>query len=160
MKQITIKHKTFGENVVSFDDADESLVSQFNWTLHRVHRTLYCVHRRMTKGVEYRVYMHRLLMGNPEGCLVDHKDGNGLNNTRNNLRKCDRTDNARNSRLYSRNSTGFKGVTRHNDKFRASIVVNGKRKHLGVFDDAKMAAETYNSHAVRCFGEFAKPNIL
>jgi hypothetical protein len=68
---------------------------------------------------EHRVYvnsgstaMHRLLLGAVRGQVVDHIDGNGLNNTRANIRIVTTAANAANARLSKRNKSGIKGVSR------------------------------------------------
>lgn len=92
--------------------------------------------------------------------LWDHKDENGLNNTRKNLRKCCAIQNAQNRSKYKCNSTGFKGVTldkrcRHKP-FRADIKVSKKRVFLGNFSTAQEAGNAYIAAALKYHGEFAK----
>lgn len=90
--------------------------------------------------------------------MVDHIDGNGLNNTRVNLRVANSTENARNTRLRKDNTSGFKGVTWHkkNRKWRAVIKVDGGQKHLGMFDTLEAAYAAYCKAALHYFGEFAR----
>lgn len=90
-------------------------------------------------------FMHRLIMGidgqNWEAGMVDHKDFNGLNNTRLNLRVVNKSDNMLNrSRPPTTNTTGVLGVGRLRGKWRATISYRKKFRHLGLFD-SKVEAE-------------------
>lgn len=106
------------------------------------------------------VRMHTLIMG-ARG--VDHRDGDGLNNTRANLRFATNQQNARNRRVDGKNNTtGYKGVIRRTDrpgKFRARIVINGRARYLGDFNDPVRAARANDDAARAHFGEFARLNF-
>jgi hypothetical protein len=101
-----------------------------------------------------------MLLGNSSVSVVDHKDGNGLNNRRGNLRSCTRKQNAANRRLATNNKSGYKGVhwskTRH--KWVAQIGVDKKCINLGAFIDPWEAAQAYNTAALIEWGEFALLN--
>jgi hypothetical protein len=95
--------------------------------------------------------------------LVDHKDRNGLNNQKENLRICDYSKNAQNSKrnpIYG--SSNYKGVYlyKRTNKYRANIKLKGKRIYLGYFDSDKEAALAYNKKAIELFGEYACLNII
>lgn len=104
------------------------------------------------EGRRHRIKMHRLVLavalgGWPQG-MVDHINGDPLDNRRANLRLVDRKGNAQNRRRASRNSsTGYLGVcrTRRSQKFpfRARIRVDGKQFDLGGFETAEAAYEAY-----------------
>jgi hypothetical protein len=102
--------------------------------------------------------MHHLIVHVPEGMEVDHKDGNGLNNVRSNLRVCTHQQNLFNRRKNRSSTTGYKGVTPHRDKFQAQIGFNGKNIYLGLFPTAKEAHEVYVAKARELFGDFANIN--
>ena len=87
--------------------------------------------------------LHRWLMNCPDGLDVDHKNHDTLNNTRENLRNVTRLENAQNQRLRQTNNSGYIGVcwSKGKGKWSASICINGKGKHLGVFNDIKDAAD-------------------
>ena len=89
---------------------------------------------------------------------LDHIDLNKSNNAINNLREASYSENIANSLIRKTNSCGFKGVTRHKEKFKAAIMVNRKRIHLGIFTLQKEAAEAYDSAAIHYFGAFALTN--
>jgi len=106
------------------------------------------------------IFMHREILGlgsnDPE---VDHRDGDGLNNRRNNLRIATCSEN-RSNRVRAEQSTApYKGITRHGNKWRARIGINGTRIHLGTFESAEEAAKTYDEAAKRIHMEFARLNF-
>lgn len=94
-----------------------------------------------------------------DGKLIDHRDGNGLNNLPSNLRIATSTENSRNRRKNSNNQSGYKGVCWCARKWRAAIRVNGKLKHLGYFENVTDAALAYDVAAIHYFGEFAHLNF-
>lgn len=103
------------------------------------------------------VKLHRFLTGWP---LVDHVNGNGLDNRRSNLRPATPAENARNRAVRVDSRTGLKGVHRRPDgRFRARIQVGDTRVHLGVFDTATAAADAYDTAAIQAFGPFARLNL-
>lgn len=110
----------------------------------------------MTRSRKPSISMHRLLMDAAPGYIVDHIDRNPLNNTLENLRVCTKQENSINTGVRSDNSVGFKGVSfqKKSGKFRAYIGVNGKQRHLGLFDKAEDAAARYMEVAQELFGAF------
>ncbi len=122
-------------------------------------RTFYA--QRNTRGADGRhtsQRMHTFLTGWPE---VDHRNGDGLDNRRENLRAATRTQNMANTRLRSNNTSGFKGVSFDNRTARwiAAIRLDGHSYFLGRFDVPEEAARAYDAAALRLFGEFARINF-
>jgi hypothetical protein len=103
-------------------------------------------------------YLHRLLMDAPADKDVDHRNGEGLDNRRGNLRLCTESQNLGNSRIRVDNTSGYKGVHRFCGRWRARIALNGKRRSLGMFADPWEAAQAYNRAALEQWGEFALLN--
>ncbi len=103
--------------------------------------------------------MHRVIMGITDLDIeVDHRDGNGLNNRRDNLRVATPTNNQQN-RKYSWASSGMKGVQLlKSGKYTAGIRYMKKQIHLGTFQTLEDAARAYNTKASELFGEFAHLN--
>jgi hypothetical protein len=94
------------------------------------------------------------------GEQIDHKNGNGLDNRRDNLRKATATENNRNRmKLRAPCASKYKGVWRHYDKWGAAIWDKGKSIKLGRFDTEAKAAEAYDAAARRLHGEFARVNF-
>ena len=103
--------------------------------------------------------MHCALFDCPEGLERDHKDRNGLNNTRDNIRIATRSQNQANTRHT--NQTGFRGtyLSRQPDTWYAQARIGGKLTHLGTFSRPVDAAKAYDEAILREFGEFAVLNF-
>lgn len=130
------------------DDADYEQISRYSWRYVRIHTSEYAV----IKGRRDLFFMHRLLINPPSGHEVDHQDGNGLNNTRHNLRVVS----------HAQNISKHKGVVWHkpSSKWRARITVAGLRISLGLFPTELDAARAYNEAALKYHGEFARLNDI
>jgi len=136
--------------------ADFERLNKYKWTASKGAGTWYA--RRQSRGKT--IFMHREIMQAPDGLVVDHIDGNGLNNHPRNLRLCTHRQNAYNSRT-ARGTSRYKGVCYDPDtgKWRASINHRGKHYHLGLFDTEIEAAHAYDAKARALFGEYAYLNF-
>lgn len=124
------------------DDQDFEWLTKFKWHFQKPNKngTGYAARwQHESKGVRRLVMMHRQILGLREGEKGDHKNGDGLLNIRENLRQATSSENGMNKKMLSNNTTGFKGVHRHRDKFFARIYLNRKHIHLGTFDTAEDA---------------------
>jgi hypothetical protein len=138
------------------DAADYERVSRYKWCVSGSGNRLYAV--RSDRG--RHVSMHRLLTNAPRGMVVDHIDGNGLNNRRSNLRVCTQRQNLYNSRPKGKSSR-FKGVCWDKNRRQWIVLIsNGERSiHVGRFDDEVEAARAYDRKAFELFGEYAWLNF-
>lgn len=115
-------------------------------------------------GFKRRIYAtHRVIFMMHYGffpLMVDHIDGDKLNNKIENLRAVTALENARNSKKQKNNSSGFKGVYFDNQikKFRSSITVLNKTIHLGNFNNIKDAANAYSIASKKYHGEYGRVN--
>jgi hypothetical protein len=106
------------------------------------------------------IYMHRLLANTPDGMITDHINGDKLDNRRDNLRPCTKSQNAMNTGIRKDNRSGYKGVHHNNPKansklWKSEIKYNGKRIFLGYFDDAHEASKVYQSACAKYHGHFS-----
>lgn len=140
------------------DDEDFEKVSVYKWRFDGRYATTV-----IDKESQRKVYMHRLITNAATGELIDHKNGDRLDNRKENLRIASFRENAANCRLHAHNTTGYKGVyrfSRGNKRWRASITFNDKQLSLGYYDNPIDAAKAYNAKALELFGEFARLNII
>jgi len=129
-----------------------------------------------------RKSIHRVVMGNPEGMDIDHINGERLDNRKENLRVCTRSQNSQNKKLRSDSKSGFKGVKftpEHKEKYTSKktgetyVRVSKNKKpyqayirppqsrsiKLGCYATAEEAARVYDKKAIELFGEFAYLNF-
>lgn len=112
--------------------------------------------RRGQNGRRRTETLARVILGIDSGLYADHISGDRLDNRDENLRPATPAQNTYNQRLRRRSVTGLKGVSPARDKYRASIKVDGRRIHLGVFDTAEAAFKVYQGAASELHGEFAR----
>jgi len=142
----------------SLDDEDYDRAQAFRW-----HKTAngYVAGTVIEQGARKRVYLHRWLLDAQPGQLVDHLDGNPLNNRRANLRLATRSQNQANRRRNRTSRSRYKGVTWHQGQQRwmARLQVNGRRITIGYYADPLQAAYEYDAFARTYFGEYARLNF-
>ena len=143
------------------DEQDYEFLSRWKWKPQFSYNSVYAVRSGMVNGKRKHFAMHRQIMGFPI-LDVDHKDGNGLNNRRSNLRTATDGQNQANQTIRKQAKTSrFKGVSkRDRDKaWRAAIQINGARIYLGSFFEESEAAKAYDQAARKAWGEYAFTNF-
>jgi len=142
----------------TIDAADVHLVEGFNWRALVTSSAVYAVRTDCSGQKQRKIYLHRVIMGDPESVYVDHRDSDGLNNRRGNLRAATRSQNNHNSRVRTDNTSGIKGVVWHKPrgKWAARIKLNGKNRHLGLFRCPTAAALAYAKASRALHGEFGR----
>lgn len=153
MKQITTKNN----DIILVDDDDFEYLNQYTWHLTK---NGYVRTNMRIDGIWKKQLMHKLITNTTSDEQVDHRDRNGLNNQRDNLRLCTNGQNQQNRGLGKNNTSGFCGVwwNKRNKKYVAGIRASGQKIHLGYFDDKIEAAKIYNEAALKYHGEFATLN--
>lgn len=145
-----------GDEVI-FDECDRQIVESRKWYIDRAHLPLRYV---ITTNLPH-LKLHRLITSCPVGMVVDHINGNALDNRRDNLRVCSQQDNLRNRLLRRDSKTGFKGVgvQSRGGGFLARIGGGTNKRHLGTFKTAYEAAIAYDKAAIARYGDFACLNF-
>jgi hypothetical protein len=157
IKRIYLTQKQF----TIVDEEDYDYLIQWAWHANRNKNQYYAATNMKLKEVAYTCFMHNLIaermgiVGN-----ADHKNRDGLDNRRSNLRLADDSQNNINRGLRLDSTSGYKGVCYRKDtnKWRAYITCKRERISLGSFKTAEEAAQAYNNAAIRLFGEYAYLN--
>jgi hypothetical protein len=147
-----------GGHVALVDDCDYERVSAVKWYMHKNRGG--GIYARGRVGPERRLtLMRRFILGATGAESVDHRDGNTLNNTRENLRLATTSQNMMNS--APKKGRRFKGVFRYNrgPRWLVLIGVDGRQRRVGVFDSEEDAARAYDGAARKLHGEFARLNF-
>ena len=105
-----------------------------------------------------KVLLHRLLLSTPKGAVVDHKNGDKLDNRLSNIRNCSQGQNAQNQSVKSNSRQKYKGIYQKANRYVARIKHNYKSIYIGIFETAEEAARAYDKKAVELRGEFARLN--
>lgn len=141
------------------DAEDFERVAFFSWC-YRMLRG--CEHANRTarkndwRSAKQSIFLHQEVLRTTEP--IDHRNGNGLDNRKQNLRLAAQQQNLWNRRVRNDSSTGVKGITRVNSRWRARIKVNERAVHLGYFDTQEDAGRAYDAAARKFYGEFACTN--
>jgi hypothetical protein len=156
MKTIPIVIKGFDETLqamVNDEDYEESI--RYKWRLSKGGYPI--------TGDTYLLSLHRLVAIRfldvskiSKGVrVIDHINGNKLDNQRNNLRIIANKENSQNRKMHKNNTTGFRGVVRRRDrgKFVSTIRIGNFIRTIGYFDTAEEAAIEYDRYAKTFFGE-------
>lgn len=140
------------------DDEDYEILSKYKW---------YCTNAGYAQKDIYKekkkYLMHRVILNAFKGEVVDHINGNPLDNRKQNLRKSTQCLNTKNVKCNRRNNTsGYKGVSfnKKYQKWEAYITFNYKHIFLGYFDKKNDAGKSYNNKAKELFGEYSNLNKI
>ena len=147
MKEIILKNGL----IALVDDEDYDLVSVRRWVHHKVDHLSYAQASFDGKNL----LMHRVVMRAKTGQVIDHRDGNGLNNQKSNLRFCTQRQNSANKRIKPANE--YRGISWH--KKNKGWEVRVGKKYQGMRKDKIVAAQLYDRKAKEIYGEYAVLNF-
>lgn len=144
------------------DASDFLYLRNYKWYAQKNFDTFYARRSFTKNGRKKQISMHREIMNPAEDIIIDHRNQDGLDNRRSNLREATKAENNCNrKKRVKRFSSIYKGVSwnsEHN-KWSADIMVNGKKIFLGYFDNEIDAAKAYDAAAKLYHGEFASLNF-
>jgi hypothetical protein len=123
--------------------------------------------RRYTLSILHgdAISMHRLITGAARDQVVDHVNGDGLDNRRSNLRVCTQSQNLRNSGARGKSASPYKGVSAHKGRWRFFLFTGERRGNLRLtvsrsgFKTPEDAARAYDAEILKRFGEYARLNF-
>lgn len=139
------------------DDEDYEWLNQFHWIAEKIGNNWYASksnYKPKQKKSNAMIRMHRLILNFPNG-LIDHINGNGLNNQRKNLRLADKSINAINSRIRTTNKTGYKGIyfNEKRNSYSVSIMKNYKSISLGTYTSKREAIKIRRQAELKYHGK-------
>lgn len=160
MKEIKLTQN----KVALVDDEDFELLSKYSWCASKTKSTYYAMAYAVnSEGKRTTVMMHRIIMDvTGRKIWVDHRDHDGLNNQRNNLRIATISQNSSNRSSKKNSASKFLGVgwSQKAKKWQVAIYKDGKHKYIGLFESEEGAALAYNNAAKELHGEFANLNKI
>lgn len=151
IKDKVVYIKLSNNKIGMIDQEDLPLINSFRWNANKHGHTYYMEARK--KGENGIIRAHNIIMNQK---YIDHIDGNGLNNCKSNLRIYKtRSQNQENKKITAKNTTGYKGVYPHQNKF----VAQCQGKYIGIFSTPEEAAKAYDKKAEEIYGDFAWLNF-
>jgi hypothetical protein len=146
------------------DPEDYPRLAKFKWHLAKSPTSSYAVRwkRLNSKNARTRIWMHRQVIKIPGHMLCDHKNHDGLDNRKANLRPATISQNLCNRpKTRAKTRSKYKGLEwdKTQRKWKARIQLNNKKIYLGSFDSEIDAAKAYDRKAIELFGRFACPNF-
>ncbi len=157
MKELSLTKGKFA----LIDDEDYYIISFFTWYAAKDENTFYANTSVRLNNKLIILRMHRFLLNLKSGEQVDHRDGNGLNNQKANLRICTHSQNCMNMKGHKNSTSKFKGVSwnKRYNRWVAQICLNRNIIFLGYFKNEVKAAGIYDTKAKELFGNFARLNF-
>ena len=151
---------------VLIDEADAHILQAHSWHVHDDGSGYLRVKSCVKRGTKWKdgvsaIYLHRVIMQAKRGIIIDHKDGNGLNCRRDNLRACKHRANACNRAKHKKKKSRFKGVQweGRRGKWYVEIRHGNTRRVKSGFSTEEEAARAYDELARRLHGKYARLNF-
>jgi hypothetical protein len=145
------------------DDEDFDRINKLKWYVQKRPNSYYAKREVMINGVTKVFMLHNFIMNPPIGLLVDHRDFDGLNCQKSNLRICTRSQNNAYRHASKSGTSKYLGVSIRDGwnkkRIVAAIRKNKKTISLGDFKTEKEAALAYNNAALIHHGEYANLNF-
>ena len=142
------------------DGEDLERVNRYTWRLEHFNRKSYVRCSISKNGKVTKARLHRFILGAKPGDVVDHKNGDTLDNRKSNLRYCTLSESAKNRVKNKTSKNKYKGVRKepHCSRWSAFISIDSKKTYLGIFKTEEDAAKAYNIAAKKNYKQYAKLN--
>ncbi len=154
------KHGSVIGNYTQVDDEDYEELNRYKWYTRKAPDTYYVMRGYGTKEMS----MHRIILNtinNNREIKIDHKDGNGLNNQKENLRICTHSQNMANRKKKENASSKYIGVSKNpKSPYWMSKCTKNKKQYAKLHKSEIEAALWYNEKAKELHGEYARLNII
>lgn len=141
------------------DDIDYERVNKLSWYAAFAHKND-AFPRAVSQIKQKRIYLHRFILNASPDSIVDHVDGNPLNNKKSNLRFCNKSGNALNAGARKRNKTGYRGIYKtplsKKNPYIARITIEKKLYHIGCFPTLESAIAAYNKFLLESNNPFIR----
>lgn len=147
--------------VALVDDEDYEYLNGFKWHVTSSRNYAYAGCYIKSGGRERTlILMHRFILCPPTSMIIDHINHNTLDNRKENLRICSKSQNGMNRMKQKNGRSPYKGVSWHSmgGKWTAQIAIDKKVVYIGLYNSEKEAALAYNNKATELYGEFAQLN--
>lgn len=159
MKRIPLTQGKYA--LVDDEDYERVINYPYAWTALKSYNTFYATSHECNKKRRSSISMHRFIMDVQDSRKLDHRNTNGLDNRKFNLRFATEIQNAQNQNIQKDYSSKYKGVywNKQTGKWQTQIRLNTKLIYLGGYDNEIVAAWTYDQMAKELFKEFARLNF-
>lgn len=156
---------TISNVYVCFVDADQApILGIWSWYAFHNNGNTYVMRSTSRTVAGERIglqqYLHALLCPAKPGLVVDHKNGNGLDNRQDNLEPVTSVINTHRQRKKKSASSKYKGVSLFRGRWRVTLQKDRRQIYIGAFQTEEEAAAAYNQAAVRVFGRYARLNTV
>lgn len=138
--------------------SDLEKISGIKWHYQEKRKTGYAIRSVWIDGKQTTQRMHRLIINAKIGEIIDHINGDGLDNRSSNLRIVSHRENCINRRSKSK-KFGYKGVSKNGRRYLARIGDRNNHRTIGYFETAEAAAKAYDREASLRYGNFAVLNF-
>jgi hypothetical protein len=155
---IKMDTKKYGIKIIYIDDEDYNKIKKYVWFIKKLRSNYYAWSSIRINGKSKTIQMHQIIMGNVKNKIIDHKNMNGIDNRKCNLRFCTYSENRMNTQARKDNKSGLKGVSffKNINRWIARIMITDKSIYLGCYKTAKKAHLAYCEAAKKYHGEFAR----
>lgn len=144
---ILAESKKFGNLGILIDTEDYEKLKNYYWFIEKGGSSFYAKTDILENGKYKKVFMHRLIKDCPTNRVIDHRNGNGLDNRKQNLKICTSKINSQNTKLSARNTTGYRNIhfLKNSGKYEVSVA----HKWLGRYTTIEEAINARNTYLVK-----------